>query len=370
MSAEVVLNMKGKSLNDSNVKGVLAQALKVKPHTTIDLSDNKISDAGIKEIAEFLASPAALDAVRLDSDGWARKSLTPEEEATVATSKAPFTAISSLDFSNNKIGPEGAFVLAKILILNPNIKQIVLSGNEIGDKGACAIAGALRTNRSLVTVDVRNNGISFIGIAHFAKAIRINKSLKLKTLALAGNKLDDIAACALAGVKKDIPDKDFFDVPCKSSLDSIDISGMSFGFVGARAISYILENNDTIGTLSMNENNIGAEGARVLSESLIFNTTLHTLNMNGSWIGDDGAGYIAWSLSKNKGLKQIDISGNGIGDDGALLLAKALVMRNAEKVPMPQIEVIDLQNNALTPEFKYRITREVSNKAYFEALHV
>jgi hypothetical protein len=56
-----------------------------------------------------------------------------------------FKALTKLDLSENKIGPEGASALGKVLKVQSKLTDLNLIGNKIGANGANAIADALQS---------------------------------------------------------------------------------------------------------------------------------------------------------------------------------------------------------------------------------
>ncbi|KAL0244800.1 hypothetical protein GEMRC1_008882 [Eukaryota sp. GEM-RC1] len=67
---------------------------------------------------------------------------------------------STIDLSNNSIGPEGAIAIAEALKVNSSVSGINLNNNSIGSEGAIAIAGALKVNYSVTRIDLLNNSIN------------------------------------------------------------------------------------------------------------------------------------------------------------------------------------------------------------------
>jgi len=62
-----------------------------------------------------------------------------------------FKALTKLDLSGNKIGPEGASELGKVLKVKSELTDLNLLGNKIGAKGANTIADALQSGMTKLT---------------------------------------------------------------------------------------------------------------------------------------------------------------------------------------------------------------------------
>src|SRR5205085_280383 len=64
----------------------------------------------------------------------------PKKQATTAAAAA--TAVETLNLSDNRIGNEGIKELCNVLRTNRSLKSLDLSSNRIGDDGALHIAGS------------------------------------------------------------------------------------------------------------------------------------------------------------------------------------------------------------------------------------
>jgi len=67
--------------------------------------------------------------------------------------------LETLKLRFNKIGPEGAAIVADMLKTNSRLKDLDLSSNIIGSKGAVSLAEALRPGTSLQCINVAANAI-------------------------------------------------------------------------------------------------------------------------------------------------------------------------------------------------------------------
>ena len=103
--------------------------------------------------------------------------------------------VTELDISENKIGDNGIANIATALRINTTMKELNISWCNMLDYGAELLAKALATNRSLHTLYV-NSYISDNGIAHIATALRTNNTLK--TLTIGEETITDEGALSLA----------------------------------------------------------------------------------------------------------------------------------------------------------------------------
>ena len=72
----------------------------------------------------------------------------------------------TIDLDHNKIGPEGAIVLAGAIQDNNTIQTIDLDHNKIGNEGAIALAGAIRNSNTIHTINLAGNKIGTVSYTH------------------------------------------------------------------------------------------------------------------------------------------------------------------------------------------------------------
>ena len=109
---------------------VLAKFIKEHPKiTNLDLRGNNISSEGLKAVAGLLRPPTSLVSLSLE---WNNAHLGLE---ALGDALAVNTTLRSLDLRNNKIGPEGAAILAKSLTGNRTLQKLDLRWNELGQDG-------------------------------------------------------------------------------------------------------------------------------------------------------------------------------------------------------------------------------------------
>ena len=86
--------------------------------------------------------------------------------------------------AGQSLGDVGAVCLAKELIGNTAVKELLLGGNQISDVGAKAIAIALRSNNTLSTLSLVNNKVTDVGAGELLSALQQNKTIR--EIALSG----------------------------------------------------------------------------------------------------------------------------------------------------------------------------------------
>lgn len=77
-----------------------------------------------------------------------------------------------------------AVSLARELINDTTVTELLLAGNNIGDAGAKALAIALRSNKTLLTLSLASNKITDVGAKEFI--ITLQQNTTIRDVALSG----------------------------------------------------------------------------------------------------------------------------------------------------------------------------------------
>eukprot|EP01122_Echinamoeba_exundans_P006735 TRINITY_DN1957_c0_g1_i1.p1 TRINITY_DN1957_c0_g1~~TRINITY_DN1957_c0_g1_i1.p1 ORF type:complete len:392 (+),score=66.26 TRINITY_DN1957_c0_g1_i1:450-1625(+) len=161
------------------------------------LSDNRITHAGFKHLAEALKSN---------------------------------TALTNLDLSTVTIGVEGSMYLAEALRQNASLKQLHMYGAGGKTAGAIAIAEALMSNSSLERLGIPAWFAGDVAGKKFCELLKNNK--KIKYLDLRRNDFTDAIAADLAEAIRE-----------SHQLDSIEFENNAFTAVGAKLFAEALQVN-------------------------------------------------------------------------------------------------------------------------------
>jgi Ran GTPase-activating protein (RanGAP) involved in mRNA processing and transport len=140
----------------------LARALEAHPSlTTLHLAWNGIGVGGLGQgataIAKMVASNRVLSTLNLCDNG-----LVPPSISAIAGSIADNTssALTSVNFSINDVGDEGAAVVARALTTSTcHLTSLDLGRSSIGSKGADALVDALRVNHKLCSLTLTGNSL-------------------------------------------------------------------------------------------------------------------------------------------------------------------------------------------------------------------
>ncbi|XP_068700150.1 uncharacterized protein [Montipora foliosa] len=266
----------------------------------------KIGEDGAVILAHAMATNSTVTYLRLFYNG-----IGDSGAAALAKAVEINSTLTHLFLSSNRIGDSGAAALAKAVEINSTLTHLLLSSNGIGDSGAAALAKAVEINSTLTHLFLSSNGIGYSGAAALAKAVEINSTLT--HLFLSSNRIGDSGAAALAKA-----------VEINSTLTHLLLSSNGIGDSGAAALAKAVEINSTLTHLFLSNNGIGYSGAAALAKAVEINSTLTNLDLRCNRIGDSGAAALAKAVEINSTLTHLFLSSNGIGDSGAAALAKAV----------------------------------------------
>jgi hypothetical protein len=193
--------------------------------TSIDLGGCRIGDAGVARLAAALA-------------------------ASSSSLSSSSTFASSLNLSDDRIGPAGARTIADMLRL-PRLWplwRLNVRANPLGDEGARAISLALgahgdATLRQLNILDMSGAGIGDCGGCALADALR-RTCVPLTDLDLSDNNLGDVGVSALANALSDT-------AAAAAPIAKLSLSSNSCGPHGAFALVSTIRHTRTLVTLSL-----------------------------------------------------------------------------------------------------------------------
>ena len=91
------------------------------------------------------------------------------------------TSLEHLELENNGLGPEGAEMVCNALLQNENIKlkTIKINRNRLEEKGALSLAKVISKMKSLEHLELFQNGISSKGMKEIFLSLKENKNIKI-----------------------------------------------------------------------------------------------------------------------------------------------------------------------------------------------
>jgi Ran GTPase-activating protein (RanGAP) involved in mRNA processing and transport len=218
--------------------------------------------------------------------------------------------LTTLDLSNNLLGPEGCAVIAVLLRADQpaagaplaRLRHLNLAENQIRQRGGSALADALRENATLETLVLHSNALQAGGATALAESLSLPTAAgALTSLDVSHNALDSKGMSALAVAAASCPQLQELDV----SFNNASRGGlMAFG----EAYAHVREAAAA-----------GLRGSPHLRRlNLAYNSAVTAVD------GDGETPWLASILSACPRLEYLDISYNVLGDGPALALADAV----------------------------------------------
>ena len=284
-------NWSGRNLTDEHMKGVSGVLMSNTKLTMLDLSKNRIGDAGAHALEVALAGAVGLQ---------------------------------TLTLSCNRIGDDGACAIAAALRMAiaigwapgaaGGLKELMLAWNQIGDRGAGALAKALPNK--LRRLDLRANRVGNAGVAELFRALPTGPALD--ELCLQDNWISCEGAKAIAAA-----------LPVCVWLHDLQLAGNRIADVGAAALAEAVRTTRSLRRLRLSSNAVGEDGGVALAEALRLSGdegegALQSLEVAYNRLGDRTAAAFAVALRQAR-LQALDLEGHRMSPDAVQHLAVALL---------------------------------------------
>ncbi|GAM17391.1 hypothetical protein SAMD00019534_005660, partial [Acytostelium subglobosum LB1] len=284
---------------------------------SLNLSNNKIEDGAIVDLANALITNTSLHTLNLSMNYFSTRGIT----ALFDTLAQHNQSLTDLNIEGMPIN-EAAASIANALRSNvaslsrPDcaLTTLEINNNNLEDEGLFELCKLFRHNSSLTRLSMRSNNLTFCGVSHLCHALSFS-NVQLRELDLSNNPLSSNAALYLGYLFDHCPNKTL--QICRLRFCQIDGNG-------CQVISQALRSNTSLTYLDLNGNNIKPEGCRELATLISANQTLKTLKLGNNSIGNQGATYLAASLKDNKTLTSLDLENNDITICGAHQIIEAL----------------------------------------------
>jgi len=220
-------------------------------------------------------------------------------------------------FTKNKIGDDGAAVIADGLKDHTGFQKFYLYHTDVTSKGIESIVKSLATLKSLVKTVVIENKIGDEGALLFADFL---KNSKLSDFVLRDCEVKAAGFKAIGAAIKET-----------KSLLKVDLSENPMDADSVNGVASGLDGNDHLTHVELAFNNIDAAGAKVLSAALVNNKVLKRVDLSENKLGNDGAKDLAAFIEKDTPLEKLDLSNNKITTEGAKLLVEAVLKSKSLK---------------------------------------
>jgi len=150
--------------------------------TQLNLSDNQIDSAGLIHLAANLSSKPALTLLNLNGNRINSQGV----KALAEHIGNPEKIFPQLNLARNQLGDEGAKEVGNLVKNNHNITNVDLSGNNIGNRGVESLLSHLGPETAILSLDLSHNDIGTEGGLAIEKFLRSNSTIR--DLNLSGNK--------------------------------------------------------------------------------------------------------------------------------------------------------------------------------------
>lgn len=265
------------------------------------LSENLISDSGMKRIAESMPLCPRLRRLSLNSN-----EVGDAGAARLADVLPRCHQLHALDLAGNLVGDAGASRLAAVLPRCGRLQELLLGQNFLSDPSASLLAGALPSCASLRELDLQENEIGDLGAAALAAAAP--QCRRLQRFSLARNRVGDAGARALAEA-----------IPRCRRLQAFGVGGNEVGEIlggerigdgGAASLASALQRCARLRSLDLGENQIGDRGAARLADALPEMASLAELHLGRNLIAAAGALRLLEVLPRCRRLERLHLVGN------------------------------------------------------------
>ena len=336
------LKLAGLGLGPSCVQDLVQYITVNTNFVLLDLSLNRLGDAGVDVLCEYIAQDGELIDLDLRSNGIGIQGSTHFFNAVTLN-----THITSIDYSTidgierNRIGTEGCLALANCIRKNQTVASLNLAMCGITADGCKALGYAIPYNSSLVYLDLTANRFGTRGSDYlFAKD---NSFGALTHLNLSKNALDDDATtllCKRIAESKTIKSlnlssnnlgKRFLSAlyDCLTNgqppIEYLSLADNKFKSDAIVYLHMLIRDFPSIKHYDFSHNALTSKAIDDIAISSEKNGSLTSLDLSDTQIDDVGAKSISRMIENHPSLSKLNLSQNKISDEGGVLIAKSLL---------------------------------------------
>lgn len=223
----------------------------------------------------------------------------------------PDSSVKQVEFQNNVFSTKSTLALAPLsesIQKNSTIKALVFSECRIGPTGATLLASALANNRSVEEFQIWEDSIGSKGAEELSKMIEVN--YMLKKLIILDNSSITVAPLISA-------------VLARNRRVEVHIWGHIRGTKGGTNSYKIVEFLPETGGMRI-YNNINSTGLQRVACALAWNTTVTTLDMSSVPLRSKWTKELREVLERNKSMKTVKLSKCSLGNKAVVYVAAGL----------------------------------------------
>ena len=339
----------------------------------LDLSNNKISDEGVKNSAEEVIQVSPT----LPKASKSQHRISDSRISAISGCLKVNSTLCKLNLSSNRITNKGAQKLAEAIQVNTTLQELNISKNWISKEGVMRIVEACTINRTLHRLVCTHNNLSKSGLAVISEYIRkenavhifdaswnaigykdsrlaIKTVFQLQTLLQSDNikelwqelwftdeisnqkYIKEFLICSFEeylnkehvnlayAMMTDFQMIIFSDcLMINNTVKELNLSYNKYTDESAKIIAEVIQVNSTLHRIDLSHNEISDSGVLAISSCLKFNSTLHKFNLSCNKITDRGAKRLAEAIQVNTTLQELNISKNWISKEGVMRIVEA-----------------------------------------------
>ena len=175
---------------------------------------------------------------------------------------------------------------------------------------------ALSRSRGLSVLNLARNFISAKGLDHLLEHLLLPGTIKVATLHISKNRLDDAALLPLLGALRAnrIP-----------SLTQLEVEQLELGHDAGEGIGAMLATNTSLTSLNLKWNKLRLLGAERVAQGMLLNNDVTHLDVSWNGFGDmEPLGEVCEVLRQNTTLTHLNLGRNRVRANGCTVLAASL----------------------------------------------
>ncbi|XP_065917950.1 protein NLRC5-like [Dysidea avara] len=310
----------------------------------INISNNKISTEAANSIAKVLSHNTKLQKLHIDHNNLQASGITKLVEGLQGISTLTAFGISSNNIGMNE---KAADSIAALLSNNCLLQSLHLGTNHLQTNSVMKIVSALQHVTTLSILDLSNNNITFEAVESIA--VVLSKNDKLKELYIGGNALQ---AVSIRKILQNMETLTTLSLP-NSSINSEEVDEFASCLLCCTKLQKLI----------LSECNLQTVGVTSIANSLLNTKHLTVFNISNNTVSDEVSEKIAAVLSHNPQLQELHIAKNNFTDKGAIEIFISLHSTST-------LTVLNISNNSITFEATDSLVKVLSKSCNLKELYI